>query len=204
MDTSWPAGQGSAAVLTAPQEPGPAAGRLVRRRSWRSLLLWRLQAGDGIWPEPAGPRHGTVPGSWAVGPALTVAVTAFVTAQYAAGRPVASVTGTIKPALTRAVDMCTSCALAVWPGRDRKADSGIGSASTSQRIFIMLLVIYLPLFLGCSFAASAIAFLAGRCGRRLPVDGQLPRVVQTARFGRADGQPRVAAQATKPSWPYVP
>jgi hypothetical protein len=68
----------------------------------------------------------------------------------------------------------------------------------------MLLVIYIPLFLGCSIAASAIAFLVGRCGRRLPIDGQLPQVVRTARFGCEGGQPCATTQATKPSWPYVP
>jgi hypothetical protein len=34
----------------------------------------------------------------------------------------------------------------------------------------------------CATATSLLAFMIGRCGRRLPVDGVLPRVVGSARF----------------------
>jgi hypothetical protein len=46
----------------------------------------------------------------------------------------------------------------------------------------MIVIVFL-LFIGGSVLMSCIAFLVGRCGRRLPVDGMLPRVVTSARFG---------------------
>jgi len=45
----------------------------------------------------------------------------------------------------------------------------------------MLFAIYTLLSVGCCVAASGVAFLVGRCGRRLPVDGRLPQVVGSAR-----------------------
>jgi hypothetical protein len=36
--------------------------------------------------------------------------------------------------------------------------------------------------LACSAVMSALAFMVGRCGRKLPIDGMLPRVVHSARF----------------------
>ena len=75
----------------APEEPRQGASRPVRRRSWRGVLARPLRAGDGIWLEPAGPVPGEVRGGWAAGPVLAVAVAAFAAAQFAIGRPVASV-----------------------------------------------------------------------------------------------------------------
>jgi hypothetical protein len=46
----------------------------------------------------------------------------------------------------------------------------------------MVTVMYTFLFLGCSIALSVVAFLVGRCGRKLPIDGALPRVVHSVRF----------------------
>lgn len=46
----------------------------------------------------------------------------------------------------------------------------------------MVTVMYTFLFLGCSIALSVVAFLVGRCGRKLPIDGALPRVVRSVRF----------------------
>jgi hypothetical protein len=46
----------------------------------------------------------------------------------------------------------------------------------------MVTVMYIFLFLGCSIALSVVAFLVGRCGRKLPIDGALPRVVHSVRF----------------------
>lgn len=46
----------------------------------------------------------------------------------------------------------------------------------------MVTVMYTFLFLGCSVALSVVAFLVGRCGRKLPIDGALPRVVRSVRF----------------------
>jgi hypothetical protein len=36
--------------------------------------------------------------------------------------------------------------------------------------------------LACSTAMTILAFMIGRCARRLPIDGTLPRVVHSARF----------------------
>jgi hypothetical protein len=52
----------------------------------------------------------------------------------------------------------------------------------------MIFATYTLLFFGCSLVMSGLAFLAGRCARRLPIDGQLPRVVGTARFDSGDDQ----------------
>ena len=60
----------------------------------------------------------------------------------------------------------------------------------------MFIVIYTLLLLGCSTVLSVVAFLVGRCGRRLPVDDMLPRVVRSARFGSED--PGTA----RPRWPH--
>jgi hypothetical protein len=44
-----------------------------------------------------------------------------------------------------------------------------------------LAVIILVAF-ACSTAMSILAFLVGRCGRKLPIDGALPLVVHSTRF----------------------
>ena len=46
----------------------------------------------------------------------------------------------------------------------------------------MIMVVYTLFTVTCSIVMSSIAFLVGRCSRRLPVDGMLPRVVHSARF----------------------
>jgi len=46
----------------------------------------------------------------------------------------------------------------------------------------MVIVIYTFLLLGCSIALSVVTFLVGRCGRKLPIDNALPRVVRSIRF----------------------
>ena len=46
----------------------------------------------------------------------------------------------------------------------------------------MGLAVIILIALTCSTAMSILAFMVGRCGRRLPVDGMLPRVVHSARF----------------------
>jgi hypothetical protein len=43
--------------------------------------------------------------------------------------------------------------------------------------------------LACSTAMSILAFMVGRCGRRLPIDGMLPRVVHSARFSPEKDRP---------------
>jgi hypothetical protein len=66
----------------------------------------------------------------------------------------------------------------------------------------MFIVIYTLLLLGCSTVLSVVAFLVGRCGRRLPVDGTLPRVVRSARFDRADDCSGTVLDGRSPRWPY--
>jgi hypothetical protein len=78
-------------VASAPEEPRRGAGRPGRRRSWQAAFRRPLRAGYGILLEPAGQVPGEVRGRWAAGPVLAVAVAAFAAAQFAIGRPVASV-----------------------------------------------------------------------------------------------------------------
>ena len=53
----------------------------------------------------------------------------------------------------------------------------------------------------CSTAMSILAFMIGRCGRKLPIDGMLPRVVYSARFSPETDRPRPAPEPPRPSWP---
>jgi hypothetical protein len=43
--------------------------------------------------------------------------------------------------------------------------------------------------LACSTAMIILAFMVGRCSRKLPVDGMLPRVVHSARFSPEKDRP---------------
>lgn len=55
--------------------------------------------------------------------------------------------------------------------------------------------------LTCSVVMSILAFTIGRCGRKLPIDGMLPRVVHSARFSpEKDTQPPTPEPA-RPTWP---
>jgi hypothetical protein len=65
----------------------------------------------------------------------------------------------------------------------------------------MLIVIYTLLLLGCSTILSIVAFLVGRCGRKLPIDDILPWVVHSARFGSEDEHSRVVPDRPGPRWP---
>jgi hypothetical protein len=47
----------------------------------------------------------------------------------------------------------------------------------------MELAFIILLALASSTAMSVLAFMVGRCGRKLPIDGMLPHVVHCARFG---------------------
>lgn len=53
----------------------------------------------------------------------------------------------------------------------------------------------------CSTAMSILAFMIGRCGRKLPIDGMLPRVVCSARFSPEAHSPRPAPESTRSSCP---
>jgi hypothetical protein len=46
----------------------------------------------------------------------------------------------------------------------------------------MELAAIILLALACATAMSILAFMVGRCGRKLPIDGALPSVVHSARF----------------------
>jgi hypothetical protein len=46
----------------------------------------------------------------------------------------------------------------------------------------MEFVLIILIALSGSASMSILAFMDGRCGRKLPVDGALPRVVHSARF----------------------
>jgi hypothetical protein len=61
----------------------------------------------------------------------------------------------------------------------------------------MIIVICTLFAFAGSVVMSAVAFLVGRCGRKLPVDGTLPRVVRSAWFGPADR----SCAMPRNSWP---
>jgi hypothetical protein len=53
----------------------------------------------------------------------------------------------------------------------------------------------------CATAMSALAYMVGRCGRKLPIDGMLPRVVYSARFSPEPEGPGAEPEPARPSWP---
>lgn len=55
--------------------------------------------------------------------------------------------------------------------------------------------------LASSTVMSILAFMIGRCGRKLPIDGMLPRVVHSARFNPGKGKPSPAPEPASPGWP---
>jgi hypothetical protein len=55
--------------------------------------------------------------------------------------------------------------------------------------------------LPCATATSLLAFMIGRCGRKLPIDGALPRVVHSARFSPEKDWTRPAPGPAGASWP---
>jgi len=57
--------------------------------------------------------------------------------------------------------------------------------------------------LASATAASVLAFMVGRCGRRLPIDGVLPHVVQSARFCPERDWAPPAQEPAGPSWPQA-
>jgi hypothetical protein len=65
----------------------------------------------------------------------------------------------------------------------------------------MELAVVTLIALACSAAMSVLAFMIGRCGRRLPIDGALPRVVHSARFGLKAEELCPAPGPARPSWP---
>jgi hypothetical protein len=65
-----------------------------------------------------------------------------------------------------------------------------------------LAVITLATF-ASSTAMSILAFMAGRCGRKLPIDGMLTRVVYSARFSPEKDGPRLVPEPARPNWPHA-
>ncbi|HTU72083.1 MAG TPA: hypothetical protein VMG38_01060 [Trebonia sp.] len=57
--------------------------------------------------------------------------------------------------------------------------------------------------LASSAVMSVLAFMIGRCGRKLPIDGMLPRVVHSARAGLDEDGPCPVAELARPgpAWP---
>jgi hypothetical protein len=67
----------------------------------------------------------------------------------------------------------------------------------------MELAVIIAFALACSIATSILAFMVGRCGRKLPIDGMLPLVVHSARLSPEEDRPRPAPEPATPSWPYA-
>jgi phosphoserine phosphatase RsbU/P len=134
MSTSWPAwpssrtwaGGGAAGqvwgalspegvfVAEAPAGDG-SAGATVTGLFGKVRSLARRRFARAVPLDPAGPVPRKVPGAWAAGPLLTVAVVALAAAQYATGRPVAVAWLAIAPLLASLVLRPLSTALfAAW------------------------------------------------------------------------------------------
>jgi hypothetical protein len=65
----------------------------------------------------------------------------------------------------------------------------------------MELAVIALLALAFSAVMSILAFMIGRCGRKLPIDGMLPRVVHSARLSPEQETPRHAPEPARPGWP---
>jgi hypothetical protein len=65
----------------------------------------------------------------------------------------------------------------------------------------MELAVVALLALACSAAMSILTFMIGRYGRKLPIDGMLPRVVHSARFSPGKDTPHPAPEPARPTWP---
>lgn len=61
----------------------------------------------------------------------------------------------------------------------------------------MELAVITLIALACSTVMSILAFMIGRCGRKLPIDGMLPRVVCIARFSPEAGGARPGTRKTQ-------
>jgi hypothetical protein len=65
----------------------------------------------------------------------------------------------------------------------------------------MELAVIALLTLACSAVMSILAFMIGRCGRKLPIDGMLPRVVRSARFSPEKDRSRPRQNPQHPPGP---
>jgi phosphoserine phosphatase RsbU/P len=164
------------AVAPAPEEFRRGASRPVRRRSWQAVFRRPLRAGYGIWLEPAGPVPGEVRGGWAAGSVLAAAVAGFAAAQFAVGRPVASLAWlAIAPLLgSLALRPLRTVLLAGWTvllglGLALEAGGPAGRLASSLAALALL-------------AGFAVANSALRCAaqRRLGQARAVARVAQSA------------------------
>jgi hypothetical protein len=67
----------------------------------------------------------------------------------------------------------------------------------------MELTVITLIALACSTAMSILAFMTGRCSRKLPIDAMLPRVVNSARFNPETDEQHPAPEPARPSWPHA-
>ena len=56
--------------------------------------------------------------------------------------------------------------------------------------------------LACTIIMSVLAFMVGRCARKLPIDGMLPRVVRSAQFSLGEDGPHAALKPAKSDRAY--
>jgi hypothetical protein len=57
--------------------------------------------------------------------------------------------------------------------------------------------------LACSTAMSILAFMVGRCGRKLPIDEMLPRVAFGPRFSPEADRPHPCPNPRDTNWPHA-
>jgi hypothetical protein len=63
----------------------------------------------------------------------------------------------------------------------------------------MELAVIILAALACSAVMSILAFMIGRCGRKLPIDGMLPSVVHSAQFSPEKDRPHPAPEPARPN-----
>lgn len=60
----------------------------------------------------------------------------------------------------------------------------------------MKLAVIIVIALASSAATNVLAFMIGRCARKLPIDGTLPRVIHSARFISEKDRPPTRTRQT--------
>ena len=64
----------------------------------------------------------------------------------------------------------------------------------------MELAVITLIALACTITMSVPAFMVGRCARKLPIDGMLPRVVRSAQFSPGEDKPHPVQEPAKSDW----
>jgi hypothetical protein len=67
----------------------------------------------------------------------------------------------------------------------------------------MELAVIILFALACSTVMSILAFMIGRCAKKLPIDESLPRIVRSARFSPDNDRPRRTPEPARPRWPHA-